>query len=50
MSLSGVILSVMGSSLNMIMSPKLEKIVQRGLIKAAIKTGGWVSSIGLDTG
>ncbi|KAL5248518.1 hypothetical protein ACHWQZ_G017638 [Mnemiopsis leidyi] len=46
----GVILSVVGSLLGFTVSPKIEKIIQRGMIKAAITTNGWITTAGYNAG
>ena len=48
--ISGVILSVVGSLLGFTVSPKIEKIIQRGMIKAAITTNGWITTAGYNAG
>ena len=50
MCLSGVILSVVGSLMGFTVSPKIEKIIQRGMIKAAITTNGWITTAGFNAG
>ena len=47
---SGVILSVVGSLLGFTVSPKIEKIIKRGMIKAAITTNGWITTAGFNAG
>ena len=47
---AGVIISVIGSLKAFTVSPKIEKIIQRGLIKAAITTSGWITTSGYNCG
>ena len=48
--ISGVILSVVGSLIGFTVYPKIEKIIQRGMIKAAITTNGWITTAGYNAG
>ena len=47
---AGVIISVVGSLLEFNVSPSLEKIIQRGIVKAAITTNGWITTFGYNAG
>ena len=46
-----MVISVTGSTWSSFtVSSKIEKVVQRGLIKAAITTNGWITTCGYDSG
>ena len=47
---TGVIISLKGSLLDFCVTSKVEKVIQRGIMKAAITTNGWLTTSGIDAG
>lgn len=45
-----LLLSVQGGSENFTLSPKVEQAFSKGLITAALSTGAWILTDGINTG
>lgn len=45
-----LVISVLGGLANFQLQPKLKRVFNQGLLKAAQTTGAWVVTTGLDTG
>ena len=47
---TGVIISVKGSLLGFSVTSKVEQVIKRGLLKAAMTTNGWITTPGINAG